>query len=166
MTAVSQPPFRRSVPCRSLEETEGGQSAVSEPREPVPRSGRETRCDSLPIPTRCTLHGFADEVTGIEGVELEELDPFTQIVVHTSNSSYLLVVIDPWTSRIVIRGGHFFPEPSEVVLCGSSFGGSFLKTRWIGCGMRMEVWDGQQRIVTSRIRRVDTQPPEPLPGPF
>ena len=54
--------------------------------------------------------------------------------------------------------------PVEAELAGSSFGGHFLKVKWIGVNMRMELQIEGQFIVTSPVRSVEID--SSLPGPF
>jgi hypothetical protein len=66
----------------------------------------------------------------------------------------------------LIQGGRFFPEHTEAVLCGASFGGSLLKSHWIGIGMRMELSFGGRTIITSSVHSYHTEVEDELPGPF
>ncbi len=113
----------------------------------------------------CTLDGFTDEVARASGVALGELEALTTLVVTTLNSLYRVVVLEPPRTRILIQGGEFFPEPTEAQLAGASFGGSMIKLSWLGCGLRMEVCSGGQRIVTSPVQSIAVEPTD-LPGPF
>jgi hypothetical protein len=105
-------------------------------------------------------------VAEASGIGLNELDPLTTLVVRTLNSIYRVVVIEPPRARILIQGGRFFPHPTEAKLAGASFGGSLLKLAWLGCGLRMEVCSGGQRIVTSPVRSIAIECDTELPGPF
>ena len=110
------------------------------------------------VPKQCTLDGFVDAVSDRDGISLRELEPLGTLLARTENSVYRVIPLEAGSSRILIQGGRFFPEPTEVRFSGSGFGGSFLKLGWIGLGLRMEIlWDGQ-RIITSRIRAVQVQP--------
>lgn len=92
--------------------------------------------------------------------------PLTKLRVRTHNSIYQLTVLSPGESTVLIQGGEFFAEPVQASLGGSSFGGSMLKTRWIGLGMQMEVYGEDAHIVTSPVRSVQTEDESDLPGPF
>jgi hypothetical protein len=67
--------------------------------------------------------------------------------------------------RALISGHpRFCPDPVEVIICGSTWGGSLLKQYFIGRGMHLEVMHpAHQRIVTSRIVEIRdlTRPPVP-----
>jgi hypothetical protein len=113
------------------------------------------------VPKQCTLDGFVDAVSDRDGIALREVEALGTLLARTENSVYRIIPLEAGNSRILIQGGRFFPEPTEVRFAGSGFGGSFLKLGWIGLGLRMEIlWDGQ-RIITSRIRTVQVQQPAP-----
>ena len=118
------------------------------------------------VPQRSTLSGFAKEVLAKPGVALASLEPWSRLVVRTHNTAYHLTVLEPSESRVLVQGGHYFAEATEAVLFGSSFGGSLLKVRWIGCGMRMEISADDRKIVTSPVRSVEVQESVDVPGPF
>ena len=96
-----------------------------------------------------------DELTGAPGIHLREVEPLTTIVVQTHNSRYR-IVITSGTSAIV-QGGRFFPDPTPARIDGSGFGGSVLKTAWIGVGLKMEIFANDQRIITSPVLDVTVE---------
>jgi hypothetical protein len=104
------------------------------------------------FPRAATLDGFVDELTDARGIHLRDIEPLTTIVVRTHNSRYRIVVTGG-TSAIV-QGGQFFPAPTPARIDGSGFGGSLLKTGWIGVGLRIEIFADGQRIITSPVRDV------------
>ncbi len=118
------------------------------------------------LPRRCTLDGFREEADGSEGMDLSQLEPLTRLRVQTHNTLYQLTILSPWDAKVIVQGGQFFAEPAEANLSGSSYGGCMLKTRWIGLGMRMEIYGKQGPIVTSPVRSVHTEDDSSLPGPF
>ena len=118
------------------------------------------------VPRHCTLDGFAHETSLRGGVEIASLRPLTKLAVQTHNTAYQVTLLDPDESTVLVQGGRFFTEPSEVYLCGSSYGGTLLKMAWIGFGMRMELLSGGRRIVTSPVVAVETVDDAALPGPF
>ena len=101
---------------------------------------------------------FADEVnhnivqSEIEGgVCLDDLSDGVQLEVETQNHWYTILICNRGQQLI---SGHpqYCPEPVEVRIAGSTWGGSMLKLRFIGRGMRMEFsHPTYHRIVTSRI---------------
>jgi hypothetical protein len=118
------------------------------------------------VPRLCTLEGFAEELAKRGGVDPSLLDPLSQISVTTERTTYRITLIDPTTSRVLVQDPKFFPLPLDAVLCGASFGGSFLKQQWIGIGMRMELNCGRGNIVTAPVVSVEIEEENELPGPF
>ena len=117
------------------------------------------------IPQMCTLEEFVREASNAEGVSVHELQPLTTVVVDTRNSIYRIILLPGGHSRILIQGGQFFPDFVEAHLAGSGFGGSFLKTAWIGVGLHLEIHSAGTCIVTSRINSVNVQQDVSLPEP-
>ena len=117
------------------------------------RSDERTSDRPSAVPRTCTLDGFIEASTDA-GIHIDQLDPLTELIVRTWNSVYHILVVDPHGSKILIRGGRWFPVSVAATLAGSGFGGSFLKTRWIGVGFRMELnvegFDGLV-IITSPV---------------
>ncbi len=118
------------------------------------------------MPRRCTLDGFATEVSQTNGIGLADLDPITTLLVRTENSRYEIVVVEPRRKVVLVQGGPFFPQATRAVLSGSNFGGSLLKVAWVGIGLHMEFRAGDQWIITSRVHAITVQPERALPGPF
>lgn len=108
------------------------------------------------VPKCASLESFtAIAVTG-KGVRLSDLPPMTNILLRTSNSEYLITVIDPGSARVSISGGRFPGGPTEAVVWGASMGGAFLQTGLIGIGLQLEMAyqtaDGMSRkLVTSPV---------------
>jgi hypothetical protein len=117
------------------------------------------------IPQRCTLDEFVREVSNTGGLSVHALQPLTTVLVDTRNSVYRIILLPGGHSRILIQGGQFFPDFVEAHLAGSSFGGSFLKTGWIGVGLHLEIHSAGTCIVTSRIHSVNVQQDASLPEP-
>src|SRR5262245_42026202 len=88
-----------------------------------------------------------------EGFAIDSLEPGTTLSIHTANSEYRFVVLDGSDCRLVVAGGAF-PREVSAVLQGSSAGGSLLKTRWIGVGLRMKLLVDGTRFVTSPVRSI------------
>ena len=118
------------------------------------------------VPRVCTLEGFGEDTQSGSGIDVRGLEPLTRLRVRTHNSLYQLTVLSPGESTVLIQGGQFFTEPVEASLGGSSYGGCMLKTRWIGLGMRMEIYGDAGHIVTSPVRSVHAEDDSSLPGPF
>jgi hypothetical protein len=118
------------------------------------------------VPRGATLHGFVETVTHGGGLSIAELDPITPLLVRTENSLYRITVLEPRGRRILVQGGTYFPESTQAELEGSSLGGSLLKQGWIAPGLRMEISTDGRRIVTSRVRSMEIDGNDALPGPF
>lgn len=86
------------------------------------------------------------------GVYLRDLPHDTQLEIETQNRWYTIVVKRDGEAMI---WGHpeFCPEPVLVQIQGSNWGGSMLKTAFLGRGMHLEFSHPSYRgpIVTSRI---------------
>jgi hypothetical protein len=85
------------------------------------------------------------------GVYLRDLPPGSVLSIRTRNRVYEMVVLGDGAALI---SGHpeFCPEPTEVQIHGSTWGGRMIMTRYLGRGMHLEFEHPQhQVIVTSRI---------------
>jgi hypothetical protein len=89
------------------------------------------------------------EVEG--GVHLNDLPRGARLQVQTQNRRY--TIVNRGDGRVLISGHpKFCPLPVVVELSGSTWGGSLLKTRFIGRGMRMEFTHPFYRtIITSKV---------------
>lgn len=93
---------------------------------------------------------ISSEIEG--GVYLRDLPEPAMIELITRNRSYNLVVRHDGSAWI---WGHpqYCPEPTRVHISGCNWGGSMLKTHYLGRGMHLEFrhpdYDGP--IITSRI---------------
>ena len=88
------------------------------------------------------------------GVYLDNLSDGEVLEVETQNRWYTIVVGRRGKDLI---WGHpqYCPEPVAVRIEGSTWGGSMLKVRFVGRGMRLEYQHpADRRIVTSRIMNV------------
>jgi len=141
---------------------------VSEPD--VERSGPDSVIggarQAVLVPRRCTLSGFASEPGCSEGIAIQSLAPGTRLIVRTRNSQYRLMVLDGGRHSLLVEGGSLFPVAAPARLQGASAGGSFVKTGWIGVGLRVELWVGSDRIVTSAVCSVTIENRTPPPYRF
>ena len=114
---------------------------------------------TAPVPNLFMPHpNFSDEVnrnivqSEIEGgVYLDHLREGTVLEVQTQNRWYTIVIRSRGKELI---SGHpkYCPDPVPVRIAGSTWGGSMLKARFIGRGMRVEFRHPTfRRIITSRI---------------
>lgn len=115
------------------------------------------------VPRCSTVEGFALEAGATDGVAIESLDTGTVVILRTNNSEYRLTVLDEVRRTVLVKGGLVLQEATLACLQGSSAGGSFLKTGWIGLGLRVELTVGCRRIVTSPVRSITVErlPPRP-----
>lgn len=88
------------------------------------------------------------------GVHLRDVAPGTVLEVETENRAYTILYQGRGQAFI---SGHpvFCPEPTLVMIHGSTWGGSMIKTGYIGRGMRLEFGQATNLpITTSVIRQV------------
>jgi hypothetical protein len=89
------------------------------------------------------------------GVFLEGLPPDTVLQIQTQHHFYTAQLLGEGSALI---SGHpqYCPQPVEVVIAGSTWGGSMLKMRFIGRGMHLEFHHPAYStpIVTSRIQEI------------
>jgi hypothetical protein len=107
---------------------------------------------------------FSDEVTHniiqseVEGgVYLGDLPQGAVLAIKTRNRFYTLVILG---SEAALISGHprFCPDPVEVRIQGSSWGGSMLKARFVGRGMHLEFEHPVHRtVVTSPIVEIHAE---------
>ena len=92
------------------------------------------------------------------GVYLRDLAPGAVLAIQTKNRSYTLVTLDDESALI---SGHpeFCPEPVEVLVQGSTWGGSMLKTKFVGRGMHLEfIHPVHRTVITSQIVDIQQTP--------
>ena len=89
-----------------------------------------------------------------DDVELENLKPFDTIVLHTHNSDYRILLLDPKTGRVLIEGGEYLKEPKEALLKGSCVPGFPFKSGVLSVGSHLEMWVDERVLLTSAIRSV------------
>ena len=98
-------------------------------------------------------HIVQSEVEG--GVFLEDLSPSTVLLIETKHHSYTAVVLGG--SQALISGHpQYCPQPVQVNISGSTWGGSMLKMRYVGRGMHLEFSHPDYRtpIITSPIKEI------------
>jgi hypothetical protein len=100
------------------------------------------------------------------GLDLTSLEPLTKLAVETDSARFEMTVINPSESEILIQGGALFPRPFQAKLGGASFGGTFLKSHWIGVDMRMELICRDGTFVTLPVRSIKILEQTDLLGPF
>jgi hypothetical protein len=116
---------------------------------------------TTPHPLRCHPN-LGEEVnrnivqSEIEGgVFLNDLPPSTVLEIQTRHHCYQVVLLG---ENIALISGHpkYCPEPIQVAIAGSIWGGSMLKRRFVGRGMHLEFRhpEYQTPIVTSRVQEI------------
>ena len=71
------------------------------------------------------------------GIHLRDLSPGTLLEVQTQNRAYT-ILYQGWDQALISGHPVFCPQPVAVTIHGSTWGGSMLKARFIGRGMRLE----------------------------
>lgn len=131
----------------------------------------------IPSPELFMPHrGFADAVNNgivrseIEGgVYLRDLPPGSALSIQTRNRVYEIVVLGDGKALI---SGHpeYCPEPTVVRIEGSTWGGSMLKAKFLGRGMRLEFeHELFRKIITSTILDIRDRTPSvtaSIPSPY
>jgi len=101
-------------------------------------------------------HIVQSEIEG--GVHLRDVLPGTVLEVTTQNRAYT-ILYKGWDQALISGHPVFCPEPIPVTIHGSTWGGSMIKTRYIGRGMRLEFGHPTyQPIRTSVILDVRARP--------
>lgn len=90
-------------------------------------------------------------------VVLQSLSPFDTILLHTDNSEYRFLLLDPKTGRALVEGGAYFAEPSEGLVMGSGEPGFEFKAGAICIGCRLEMWAAGKILLTSPVRSVQVK---------
>jgi hypothetical protein len=93
-----------------------------------------------------------------EGVQVDQLYALETLSVRTRNNVYELVVTEPSSCAVMVRGGAHFPEFTPARVCGSTTGGSLVKRAGIYVGLRLEIELNDRRIVTSTVMSIDVIP--------
>ena len=94
------------------------------------------------------------------GVFLNELQPRTILQIHTQHHCYTAVFLGD-NQALIWGHPEFCPQPVPVAIAGSTWGGTMLKVRFVGRGMRLEFHHPAYRtpIVTSPIREINERLP-------
>lgn len=97
------------------------------------------------------------------GVFLAELQPRTVLQIQTQHHCYTALFLGD-NQALIWGHPEFCPQPVPVAIAGSTWGGTMLKVRYVGRGMRLEFHHPGYRtpIVTSPIREInERRPPAP-----
>lgn len=94
------------------------------------------------------LKAKIEEQNQLGGIDIRKLKKGTRLIVRTRNSEYTLVLSGK-PGHLTASGGKHLHEPQPIQFPGSTFGGSCLKTGWIGYGMHMEMYLPDGRVLTT-----------------
>lgn len=89
------------------------------------------------------------------GVFLRDLPKPSVLQIWTQHHCYTVVVLGE-SSALISGHPQYCPEPVPVAIAGSTWGGSMLKRRFVGRGMRLEFRHPEYRtpIITSSIQEI------------
>jgi hypothetical protein len=99
------------------------------------------------------------------GFNISILEPGTKLVIETRNSFYDVEIIEGKFATIFggtrSNGQTRFMRPVEMIIHGSTWGGSMLKVDWIGKDMRLEFHtvEDRKQYLTSSVQRVTIESP-------
>jgi hypothetical protein len=98
------------------------------------------------------------------GVFLSQLPPRTILQIYTQHHCYTAVFLGD-NQALIWGHPEFCPQPVAVAIAGSTWGGTMLKVRFVGRGMRLEFHHPAYRtpIVTSPIREINERQPRSQP---
>lgn len=123
----------------------------------MPKSAETTttirRLQQRHLPSSARLDSWADRAW-TDGIQVDARRDLDRLLVRTRNTVYEITVLSASTGEVLVHGGRFFPQPTRVVILGSSLGGAFLKLRGIYCGFSLELYSAGTRIVTSGVQSV------------
>jgi RNA polymerase-binding transcription factor DksA len=88
---------------------------------------------------------------------LKTLNAFDTILLHTQNSDYRILLLDPGTGRALVEGGTYLPEPGEGVVTGSALPASAFNAGAICVGGRLEMWVDKKVLLTSPVQSVEVK---------
>ena len=102
------------------------------------------------------LQAVRDSVAEGKSLRIHSLTQGEAVVVKTRNSSYRIIMLEPTSQMVLIRGGKYFQKPSEACLLGSAMGRQIQIGR-IVLGQGMGVAVGQRCFVTSPVAVIERQ---------
>jgi len=114
------------------------------------------------VPRAYLLEGFAELNASSRGIDLHRLAVNDAIQIHTDNSEYRIVLLDPADLRVEVQGGSFFANPTEATIRGATVGGAMLKIGWISVGLQIELvyypaGNQMQSVVTSPVKKLSLE---------
>ena len=93
------------------------------------------------IPKAADLGHFGNLTELADGILLEDIDERKNLIeVQAEDITLKIAVLNKEESIVGVQADrHFFTTPEICRLAGSTLGGSFVKTKWIGTGFRLEL---------------------------
>lgn len=105
----------------------------------------------------CSQHESHRDGESDSEIILARLNSFDTILLHTQNSDYRILLLDPGTGRALVEGGNYLPEPTEGLVKGSALPGFAFNGGTICVGGRLEMWVDEKVFLTSPITTVEVQ---------
>ena len=93
-----------------------------------------------------------------DGLQLDSCQDLEHILVRTANTVYQLIVLHGRAGEVLIRGGRFFPDFRRVRFAGATAGGNVIKLLGLYRGLRIELDDGRERVITSPVQSIARKP--------
>ena len=97
---------------------------------------------------------FLERQDLLEELNLEKCVPFDTVEVHTANTVYCLMLIEPRMGHVVLENSMLFPAGVEAVILGSRVERSGLSLGRLKVGQKMEFWANDRHISTSPIHSI------------
>jgi hypothetical protein len=88
-----------------------------------------------------------------DGIQVNELAENDVLRVATENSTYEMVVVQPETAQVLVRGGRCFPNETLAEVSAASMGSS-IKLCGIYVGYAIEFYADGRRVTTSAVRNI------------
>ena len=88
------------------------------------------------------------------GIYIDKLVKGDCLIINTRNSVYKFTKTSD--DKFLITGGSRWPEPTEIYICGSTFGGSMIKNDYIGYQMHIElqrIGEPDKVVTTSSVQK-------------
>jgi hypothetical protein len=95
----------------------------------------------------------------VTDIDLRLLPAGTQLSIDTRHSRYRLLMLDGGGCNALVQGGRYCCEVTGAEIVGATFDGSSCRVGWICSGLGLEVSVRGKRIVTSRVRAINVEPP-------
>jgi hypothetical protein len=91
--------------------------------------------------------------TATDGIQVNELAQDDVLSIETANNTYHVIVIDPETAQVRVRGGNYFHSDTLADILGCSLDSS-IKPYGIYVGSSIEFFVNARRVKTSPVRSI------------